>query len=197
MEWWSSLVGLEKMYWGIAIVFTVLFVIQFALSFIGLDADTDADFDAGSDVDGIDGGFTIFSVRSIMAFFTFFGWAGAICLDLGLPTILTGIISFGAGIASMFLFGYIIYFFLQMQSSGTLLMDNAIDQVGKVYLVIPEGKKGVGKVQIKIQGTVRELNAITNGPEISTGSVIRVIDILENSTLLVEPVVENIVANKE
>ncbi|MEO1435494.1 MAG: hypothetical protein AAFV80_08150 [Bacteroidota bacterium] len=196
MEWWSSLVGLEKMYWGIAIVFTVLFVIQFVLSFIGLDVDADADFDAGGDVDGVDSGFTILSVRSIIAFFTFFGWTGVICLDFGLAPVLTGIISFATGFTAMFLVGYIIYFFLQMQSSGTLDVENALSQVGEVYLVIPESKKGTGKVQIKVQGTLRELDAITNGEAIPTGTMIRVIDILQNNTLVVEPVAEQLIANE-
>ncbi|MEM6723776.1 MAG: hypothetical protein AAF598_07035 [Bacteroidota bacterium] len=196
MEWWSSLVGLEKIYWGIAIVFTVLFVIQFVLSFVGLDVDADADFDAGADVDGVDSGFTILSVRSIIAFFTFFGWTGVVCLDLGLPPVITAVISFATGFGAMFLVGYVIYFFLQLQSSGTLDIDNALSQVGEVYLVVPESKKGTGKVQIKVQGTLRELDAITNGEAIPTGTMIRVIDILQNNTLVVEPVVEQSIANE-
>ena len=61
-------------------------------------------------------------------------------------------------------------------------MDNAIDKTGEVYLRIPEERKGIGKVQVTIQGSLRELDALTDDEtEIPTGSLIQVLEImLEN-----------------
>ncbi len=194
-DWWGALSDPEKIYWTISIVFSVLFVIQFVLSLLGLDHDHDIDLDHGDadfghadhTLDGFDSDFTIFSLRSIIAFFTFFGWAGVLVLSSGGPLFLAIIASFGSGLTAMFLVAYIMYMFIQLQSSGNMDIDNAIDQVGDVYLVIPPNKSAQGKVHIKIQGRLREMAALTDGKQIPTGSRIRVIDIIDNELLLVEP----------
>jgi len=78
-NWWVHLSGAEQVFWAIAVIFTILFTIQFVISLIGLDFDSDVDVDGthadvhGGDFD-VDPSFTLFSVRSIIAFFTFFGW---------------------------------------------------------------------------------------------------------------------------
>ncbi len=188
--WWAGLSGIEQVFWGISIVFSVLFVIQFVLSLIGLDfdADAEADFDHAGSVDGLDADFTIFSVRGIIAFFTFFGWTGVVALSNGLGTVVSLLLAIGSGFAAMFIVAYLFYLFLKLQSSGTLNLDNALDGLGEVYLIIPGENSGTGKIQIKVQGSLRELDAITEGEEIPTGSTIRVIDVLENGLLLVEPI---------
>ena len=40
-DWWGPLSSTEKVFWGISLVFSVLFLIQFVVSLIGLDFDTD------------------------------------------------------------------------------------------------------------------------------------------------------------
>ena len=69
-EWWAALAGIEKVFWGISIVFSVLFFIQFILSLLGLDFDTDTDLDTDGMESGLDADFTILSVRSFIAFFS-------------------------------------------------------------------------------------------------------------------------------
>ena len=66
-------------------------------------------------------------------------------------------------------------------------MKNAIGNSGDVYLSIPAKKAGMGKVQIKVQGAVRTLNAMTEDSEIiKTGSLIEVTDIIGENILLVK-----------
>jgi len=55
-----------------------------------------------------------------------------------------------------------------------------------VYLKIPGEKRGEGKVQISIQGAIREFNALTAGEELETGAPIRVVEVINDNTLLVE-----------
>ena len=64
-DWWSSLNGTQQMFWGISIIFSVLFVIQFVLSLIGLDFEGETDFDVSTDSDtnggyNLDPSFTLF-----------------------------------------------------------------------------------------------------------------------------------------
>jgi len=186
---WAALSTIQQVFWGISIVFSVLFVIQFVLSLIGLDfdGDADADFDGGS-ADGMDTDFALFSVRSIIAFFTFFGWTGVAALNYGVGSTMSVLFATLSGFSAMFVVAYLFYLFIKLQSSGTLKLENALGEVGEVYLIIPGDKTGTGKVQMKVQGSLRELDAITDGETIPTGAPIRVIDVLENGMLLVEPV---------
>lgn len=190
--WWAALTTLEQVYWIIAIPSTLLLIIQLILTLVGGDVDADADLDAepdlGGDFDG-DPGFTVFSFKSILGFLTLFSWSGLACIDSGLGMFLTIIISSVSGIAMMFLVAYLIYYLMRMHESGTMVFDNAIDKTGEVYLRIPGERKGIGKVQVTVQGTLRELDALTDDPtDIPTGSLIQVLEIINNQYLLVTKV---------
>jgi len=188
-DWWLSLSTPLQIFWGIALVSSVLFVIQFVLSLIGLDSDTDGD--ASVDLDGdfsLDSDFTVFSLRSIIAFFTFFGWMGVISLSGGSSLINSLIFSTVSGLSAMFLVAYMMWTFSKLGESGNMQLENAIYNTGEVYLPIPaESEKGVGKISIMVDGALRELEAKSSGLALPTGTPIKVIDIREN-VLIVEPV---------
>ncbi len=187
-SWWHSLTSGHQIFWGMAIISSVLFLIQFVLSLIGADFDGDADFDVSAEVESdysIDPSFTAFSVRSIIAFFTFFSWAGVLVLNDGgsfTKALLSGLF---AGIVALFIVSYMIWQFAKLSYSGTMRISDTIDQRGEVYIPIPEGKNGSGKVNVIIDGAVKELNAVTEGKSIPTGTKIRVLDVLEKNILLV------------
>lgn len=194
-EWWAALEAIEKIFWGISIIFSVLFFIQFVLSLIGLELNSDMDMDFDMDVEADTGfttdvSFTIFSVRSFIAFFTFFGWSGVSVLSNGgngYWAIIVGII---AGVFAMLIVGYIMYIFAKLQDDGSVYNPyEAIDEIGTVYLRIPANKQGKGKIQIKLQGSIIEVEAVTaESTIIPTGTAVRVIDILDSSVMVVEPV---------
>jgi hypothetical protein len=72
----------------------------------------------------------------------------------------------------------------RLQSDGTMDMNNAVGQVGTVYLTIPE--KGTGVVTVTVQGTRRNLDAIGElGQRIPTGSIVRVISVTAGKILVV------------
>ncbi len=62
-----------------------------------------------------------------------------------------------------------------------------MDCKGTVYLPIPAERSGEGKVQITIAGAVREFNALTEGEALKTGTPIKVTEVVNESTLVVEP----------
>lgn len=184
--WWDALEQLERIYWGIAIPFTLFFGLQLVLTFFGGDIhhDGSADMDVETD-DGI--GFQFFTLKNLVAFFTIFAWAGIACLDSGLSNGLSIFISFISGVAMMFVMGGVFYFLAKANESGTLKMKNAIGTIGEVYMEI-KGKRGnIGKVQVQVQGTLRTLEALTDENEdLSPGTVIDVTDIANNNILIVK-----------
>lgn len=192
-QWWNALDGAQQVFWAISIIFSVLFVIQFVLSLIGLDFDGDTDVDFGADAPDdmgssytLDADFTILSVRSIIAFFTFFGWTGVLVLNGGGSTWAALGFASIAGLAAMFIVGYMMYLFSKLTQAGNVDLRNALYNTGEVYLTVPANKKGYGKVHVKVSGSLKELDAVTNGDALPTGSSIRIIEILDDNLLLVE-----------
>ncbi len=188
-DWWGLLSSTEKVFWGISLVFSVLFLIQFVVSLIGLNYVADPNDEVHVEMNGeyhLEPGFTILSVRSIIAFFTFFGWTGLLFLKSG-KGVWTAIgFASLAGLAAMFIAGYIIYMFAKLTAQGSASLSRALYSTGKVYLSIPANKNGQGKVRIKIKGALKEVNAVTNGDTLPTGSTIKVVEILNDNLILVE-----------
>ncbi|PLX16675.1 MAG: hypothetical protein C0597_07750 [Marinilabiliales bacterium] len=188
-ESWQSLALIEKIYWCIAIPFSALFVLQIILTFFGGDID-EMEADGNSDVSidddaGIE--FQFITLKNLVAFFTIFGWAGVACLDSGLSVGKTVIISSVSGLIMMTIMASIVYFMGKLTDSGTLNLNNAVGKIGSVYLSIPAKRAGLGKVQIKVQG-LQTLDAMTDHDEdIKTGSVVDVLEILNNEILVVKP----------
>lgn len=54
---------------------------------------------------------------------------------------------------------------------------------GEVYLTIPAAQNGEGKVQIRVQGAVREYDAMTPGEQLGNGTPIRVIRTINSHTV--------------
>lgn len=191
-DWWVALSGPHQAFWGISIVFSILFVIQFVFSLIGLDADMDMDMDIDGDVDGgfeLDADFALFSVRSIIAFFTFFGWAGVLILNSGGSVLKAFAFATGSGFLAMLLVSYMIYLFFKLSEEGNVDINNALFNTGKVYLTIPAKESGQGKIHLLIENSMQEVNAVTkNLRPLPTGADIRVTEVLEDNLLVVEPI---------
>ncbi len=186
-DFFGGMKSLEQTYWIIAIIGSAIFVVIFALTFIGSgDADMEADL---SDLDGDDGGvgFQFFTFKNVIAFFTIFGWTGIVCIDNELSSTVTIIISIIAGLLMMVITSLLFYWMGKMAESGTLRIKNAIGVVGEVYLPIGANRSDIGKIQIKVQGSLRELEAITDeSEELGTNTIIKVLEVVSDELLLVE-----------
>jgi hypothetical protein len=186
--WWEALSTLAKIYWIVAFPATLLFLIQLVMTFIGGDGDHDYDdFDHDGDFDGDSGGLHIFTFKNLIAFFTLFAWSGLACIEGGFSLAIILVVSVVCGTLMMFIMASLFYYISKFSHSGTLVMKNAIGNSGDVYLSIPAKKAGMGKVQVKVQGALRTLNAMTEDTEIiKTGSLIEVTDIIGENILLVK-----------
>ncbi|MEQ9402910.1 MAG: hypothetical protein RIM99_04940 [Cyclobacteriaceae bacterium] len=184
-EWWDGLNLIQQIYWGIAIPSTLIFLIQTVMTFIGGEVDTDAEVDMEIEADhGI--GFQFFTLKNFIAFFTIFSWTGIACLDSGFSTTTSIIVSTLAGILMMVIMATVFYYFSKLTDSGTMHMKNAIGKVGEVYLPVGGSRANIGKISIKVQGSLRELDAITDDKkDLSVGTVIEVKDLISDSLLLI------------
>ena len=192
--WWAGLGLGMKILWGMTLTVSLIFLIQTVATFIGAESgDIDSDIDFGgadADVpDAIDGGggMNLYTFRNLVNFCLGFGWTAILLQDsvrsAGLRLFLAVLVGVGLVAAVMYLFKWL----SGMQQSGTIhVRKSAVGCQGKVYLTIPGARTGEGKVQITISGAVREYAAITDSETLRTGTPIRVIEVINDSTLLVE-----------
>ena len=192
--WWAELSPVMKLLWGVTLTATLVFVIQTVMTFLGADADGATDFDVdvdtsmdGSDLSNIDGGANLYTFRNFVNFFLGFGWTAIILEPSVKSTAVLVIIAVLVGIALVALVMYMFKWLYSMQQSGNINVYKAcVGCQGKCYLRIPAERGGEGKVQITIQGAVREYNAVTDGDEIKTGASVKVVEAVDANTLLVE-----------
>lgn len=172
---------------------------------VDFDASADADFDAGGDADvdlhaeSSDAGnfgltrnnekhkFQLITLRNIIVFLMMFGWGGFTGSIEGLGIPLSLVIGTVLGGGMMYVSAWMLKSLLGMTADGTMNIYRLLNEVGEVYIPIPAEKSGIGKVNIELQGSLRELEAMTKGERLVTGTRVRVTDILEDSILMVEP----------
>jgi len=186
---WATMSLMEQFFWGISILFSVLFILQLIFSFVGGDVDGisaggDADVSVEGDT-GID--FQFFSLKNLVAFFTIFGWTGIICVGSNLSPLVSTLIATFAGLIMMLIMASIMYFMGKLTEDGSLELKNAIGKSGTVYLPIPAKRAGMGQVQIQVQG-LQTLDAYTDfDQDIQTGALVEVVDVLNDQILIVKP----------
>lgn len=186
LDWFNNLEPGIKIYWAIALVTSTIFVIQTILSLIGLgDFDMDIDLDGGDSLDT--SGFSdMLSIKNAINFLLGFGWAG-VCFYDSIPNrFLLGIVAFLCGVAFVAMFIYIFKKLMKLESNGAFDINSAEGKTCNVYLRIPANRTGTGKVQISFDGSVQELDAVTDGDMIPTGTKVVVMEVLNNNVLHVE-----------
>lgn len=187
-EWWAGFDGYERFFLTVAIPFSLLTLIQLAMELMGLGGDHGHDDGGGFDAGG-DGGFAdhlhFFSVRNMIYFLMMFGWVGLACKRIGFPVLLTIPVGIIAGLLTSVIIAWIFYLLSKLTESGNVRMGSAIGKIGNVYLTIPPKREGKGAVQVAVQGITRELDAITDGDKLPTGTSVQVVDLIGNNTVVV------------
>ena len=186
LDWFSSLEWFPKIYWAIAIIASLNFIVTIVMSLIGGDVDELGDVDA--EIDGDTGiGFQFITYKNLVGFFTIFGWSGIACIDEGFSKPTTIIISLICGLIMMTIMAAMFYYMRKLSDSGTLDYKNALDQIGEVYLTVGANRSKIGKAHVRIQGALRELEALTDSDtDLKTGTVIKVTSVTPNGILIIE-----------
>lgn len=206
VAWWSGLSPLNQFFWGLVVFFTTLFAWQFVSSFTGLVAEGDADVDLDlDDVEvegdpdaGVDGGtleedvggvstFRLLSVRSALAFGTLFSWGAALYLGRDISYLRAFVQAGLWGLAGMVVVALFFWALPRLTEEGTVDMTSAIGRTGTVYVNIPS--EGTGRVRILLGDRisyVRASSALERA--IAAGTPVRVVRVVDGSTLEVEEV---------
>ena len=185
-EWWGAMDALMRSVWCVAFVTSLVFIIQTIMTFMGMDSDGGMDVDIDSVDSGDHGPFQLFTFRNLVNFLLGTSWAIIAFEGVFSSNALWIVVSVAVGVLLVAAVMMIFRFFSRMEQSGTIDLKNAVGCKGNVYLKIPAAKKGEGKVQIAVQGAVREYDALTEGEEIETGAPVVVKEVVNGSTLLVE-----------
>ena len=121
--------------------------------------------------------------QAVVAFVTFFGVGGLSAGGFGwsMPGRSAAAVATGAG--ATVLLGYAFGSLRTLQNSGSLRMENAVGEHGRVYLRIPGGHGGPGKVTVPVQGRLEELHAVTPGPELRSGEPVVVTRVVDGETV--------------
>jgi hypothetical protein len=78
-------------------------------------------------------------------------------------------------------------YMFSLREEGTLDYSNAIGEVGNVYLPIPPKRKGMGQVEVLVQGRMRTVRALTDhDKKLGNRTAVRVKALIDQQTLLVE-----------
>lgn len=198
--WWNSLSVAAQIFACIAIPTTLLLIVQTVLMLIGIgldsvgedgalfgdaDVDTDADFDGDVDVTGMDA-LRLFTVRGIIAFLVVFGWVGYGMEISGVKLWITILVSTVCGFMMMTVLAFFVRTVMKLKNDGNLDNRNALGVSGKVYLTVPANRKGEGKVNVMLQGSFVERDAVTDENEdIPTGCEVVVTGVSGQTTLVV------------
>jgi amino acid transporter len=184
----NFLANSSGLYLTLAIIGSIVFIIQAILTLTGLgdSHDLDADISIGDDAMDIAGGWDglhLFTFRGIVAFITFFGWAGYLWGDKGLAGFMIAVF---AGVFMMVLTAFVVWGLLKLQHSGNIPTESLVNRHGVVYLSIPEGKTGKGKVTVSLPKCTRTVNAISE-TALKTGMPVKVTELLDGNIFVVEP----------
>lgn len=185
---------METFYLYCAIVAGALMFGQLVLAALGVGGHSDLEdmhgFEDVSDGDGHHGGHGggdawfagMLSFRALTAAITVFGLIGLGAGKRFAPTtslILASIAGFGV----MYLVAWLMRSLYALRADGTVQIEGAVGQPGSVYLTIPGGKAGPGKVTLKLQGRSVECQAVTAGDELRTGTPVIVVDVVSPETV--------------
>ena len=81
------------------------------------------------------------------------------------------------------------YYLSKLTSSGNLKLKNALNEIGEVYLTLGANRSSIGKIQIKVQGSLRELDALSDeSVDLKQGTVVKVTEVSSNGMLIVKKV---------
>ena len=139
--------------------------------------------------------FGILTFRTLVAAVAFFGIGGmaARAAEMSLPNqVLTAVV---AGAAALCLVHWMMRTLFRLGEDGTVRISRAVGLEGTVYLPVPAGRTGAGKIQLKLQDRLLEYEAVSAAAaELPTGAKVVVVGVVGASTLEVQPLSKTVAA---
>lgn len=130
--------------------------------------------------------------RLILFFTTLFGWFSVVAFHFGLSNQQNVLFSGSLSFLLVFLPAILKNFRKSPTFGISVDLKGAVLSTGQVLQPIPPNSNGLGKVQLDHRQTHLEVDAITTGQEIQPGSPVRVVDVIDNRILVVEPLKDDL-----
>ncbi len=181
LTWFQGLEPAAQVFWGCAIVSSTIFLVQAILTMIGMDHDMDfevGDFDGDTMDTG--GAVSLFSIRSLVNFFVGFGWAGVSFYNDISSKALLYIVAICVGCLFSYATVFLIRKMKKLEHNGAYKIADCVGKSCDVYLRIPAAGEGRGKVQISLNGSIHEFDAVSTGEAIATGKRVKVVAVEGN-----------------
>ena len=171
----------EKLLWSVAVISTVLLLVLTAMSFF--EEHSAEREQAQLNKSALD-------ARAILLFFTFFGWA-SILAHLWEPSI-PKVLIYGLPIGIIAALAPVVLGKLKIKPvpvtiSNGFHLKEAITSTGEVLDYIPPHVNGKGTVHLNLRNAPYQINAVSKNGELSAGVPVRVVAILDDNTVVVEP----------
>jgi hypothetical protein len=186
MEFLSNLEPLLRYLWYAAIASSLFFIVQTILTFIGLDSGDGIEADFSGDLDGADAPFQLFSLRNLVNFFLGFSWAGIVFYPIITNKFVLLTVALIVGLSFVAMFFFIIKQFMRLSEDNSFKYSQTVSKTASVYIPIPGHNKGQGKIQLSVNGSVHEINAVTSGERLETGTIVRVLAVESDGLVKVE-----------
>lgn len=177
-EWWTSIGWIKQVFGSLAIIASFLMLLWLILHWFGLDHEEENTEKKTT---------PIVDTKTILLFFIAFGWSAffivkdhILLLSLVYAFLIGLIFTLGSKLMSLPL--------LRRIHKRPINLQQVKESTGEVLVSIPPHRNGFGKVHLKMRGVPNELEAMTAGQAIQPGMSVRVVDIIENNVLVVEPV---------
>ena len=178
----------DLIFWSAAIFGSALFLVRLCTAFIGGFGE---EFDLIEDVDGDIhhqfGLFKLLTLHTISGFFMMFGWIGLACLkQYHCNQWYALLFACSAGLITMIVTAFIFKWSRSLVSSGECFaIEQTIGMIALVYQRISHHERG--KIQIVVGGVTREILAQSqDGSSIESFSCVKVVDVVDHETVLVE-----------
>ena len=157
----------------------IIQIIMMLFSLGGGDFDLDEVFDGDVDTDG---GLSIFTVKTLTAFFALGGWCGFVTQtympeNVWLPMVVAVV----TGAVALFGVAFAMRGIAKMQCSGNVNKAGLVGLTATVYVSIPEKRSGRGKITLTAQGRYMEIDAVTDDENrIPVDSVVEIVEYNED-----------------
>lgn len=177
VDWWIGLEPAQQIFWSIALVSSVLLCILTFVSLSGWDADAEP-------ADAANGKRTALTEpKTVLIALTCFGWIAVLTsyfTDNLQVALLAAAVAGIIGALIPWLFGPLL-----MRPSFDA--DAALKSTGRVLTSVPPHRNGFGKVHINLRAAPYEIDAVTAGGELPPGAPVRVVEVIDERVVLVEP----------
>lgn len=186
-EWFANLSVMEQIFFWLGIVSTLFLIVQIVLmclSSFGGDVDVDGDGDIDVDTDS---GVSIFTVKSITAFFAVGSWSGLLTCAVASEKLqwLAIIVALVTGTLAMSVVAIILRAIVKLQCNGVFEIEKIVGQQATVYVSVPPSRSGRGKITLTAQGRFMELDAVTdNDTRLAVDEVVEIVSTENECTVV-------------